>query len=105
MSEIKAVIFDIDDTLPPGNAWILTTLALGASVDEHLRIYQEHKNDLFDCDHAWVDPSDLWQATGKASKSYFQQLFNGLPLFEGAQEVISKAQERCGRPVCRHCRS
>lgn len=94
MSEIKAVIFDIDGTLTPEISWLALTRDLSASTEEHIAIYNAYKNGETDYAQSKQLLLDLWQATGNANKSYFEALFNSLPLVDDASAVVSELQKK-----------
>ena len=98
MQEAKAVIFDIDGTLAPEVSWLALTRDLGASVEEHMHIYDSLKNGEVDYVAAKSRLVDLWRATGNANKTFFSQIFNALPLNPVAQKVVRAAQAR--RVIC-----
>jgi FMN phosphatase YigB (HAD superfamily) len=48
MEKSKAVVFDIDGTLSPEISWLALTRDLGASVEQHIQIYQDYKEGRID---------------------------------------------------------
>jgi HAD superfamily phosphoserine phosphatase-like hydrolase len=98
MKQIRAVVFDIDQTLSPDISWTALTRDLGASVDEELRIYEEFRTGKIGYEQAKDGVLKLWQATGNANKVFFTALFERWPLAEGAEEVVALLQKE--RKVC-----
>jgi len=94
MSETKAVVFDIDGTLSPEISWLALTRDLGASVDDHVRIYTDYKAGTIGYEESKNQLIGIWQATGNANKSFFQELFEGWPLDPAAPHIVEKALGR-----------
>jgi phosphoserine phosphatase len=90
----KAIIFDIDGTLSPEISWLALTRDLGASVDEHLRIYADLKQGKIDYTESKRQLIDLWRATGNANKPFFQKLFENWPLDPFAKQIVQQAQTK-----------
>ena len=88
MSEIKAVIFDIDGTLTPNNSWTAFTKDLGASVDNHLEIYQSHRNGQIGLKESKDQLITMWHATGNANKQYIESMYEKWPIQQEAEEVV-----------------
>lgn len=86
----KAIILDIDGTLSPSLSWTALTLGLGASVDEHMSIFQAHKNGETTFEQSRDELLRLWQDTGNANKSFFKDLFEAIPLSDGAEKVVEQ---------------
>ena len=86
--EIKAVILDIDGTLAPGTSWTRLTRDLGASTDQHLKIFEEFTEGRITYEDAVGQLLKLWRATGKATKQDFQAIFENWPLREESKEVV-----------------
>lgn len=89
---IKAIIFDMDGTLTEHNAWLAFTKALGCSVEQHSKIY----NDLL-AGNAGLSESKqklvaLWQTSGNAHRSFIDTVFASWPLRSEAEEVIFTLQ-------------
>lgn len=80
MSEIKAVILDIDGTLSPEISWLSLTRDLGAPVQKHVAIYQDYKNSRISYQESKTELLELWRSTGNTNYHFFQSLFEGLPL-------------------------
>lgn len=94
MSEIKAVVLDIDGTLSPEISWLALTRDLGASPDEHIAIYTAYKNGETQYSDSKQSLLNLWQGTCNANKPYFQSLFDGWPLVDGAKEIVAQLKEK-----------
>jgi HAD superfamily phosphoserine phosphatase-like hydrolase len=92
MENIKAIIFDVDGTLANETSWVRLTYDLGASEQEHLRIFTDMRKGLIDYPQAKQLLLSLWQATGRANRSEFQKIFDSWPLNPSAQEVSKYLQ-------------
>jgi phosphoserine phosphatase len=86
----KAIIFDIDGTLSPEISWLALTRDLGASVDEHIRIYTDLKQGRIDYPESKRQLINLWRATGNANKAFFQKLFENWPQMKRMKRIKSK---------------
>lgn len=91
---IKAVIFDIDGVLSERISWTELTKDLGASVDEHLDIF----NQLIDGKITYEDSKSqllkIWQSTGNTNNETFQEIFASWPLRVEAQGVIDFLRDK-----------
>jgi len=90
METFKAIILDIDGTLSPEVSWLALTRDLGASVEDHVAIYQSYKAGDSDYLDSKKQLLELWKATGNADHDYFYRLFDQLPLNEDVQNVVDK---------------
>ena len=99
MSQVKAVIFDIDGTLSPENSWTAFSRDLGSSVAEHLAIYQDHLTGKIGLDESKRMLLKLWQSTGKANKQNIEQMYATWPLRDDALEVVEWLKQK-GIRVC-----
>lgn len=88
----KAIVFDIDGTLSPEVSWLALTRDLGASVDEHVRIYEDYKAGSITYAESKQQLIGIWRATGNATKPFFQQLFENWPLVPSAQKLVEAAR-------------
>jgi phosphoserine phosphatase len=91
---IKAVVFDIDNTLTDDVSWLRITELLGASVAEHENIFKRMLNHEL----SYIDARDqlvqLWQATGNARRAYWEAMFAAWPLKAGARELVQHVHEQ-----------
>jgi len=94
METPKAIIFDIDGTLSPEISWTALTRDLGASVEDHIVIYQQYKTGQTDYAGSKRQLLDLWQATGNANKGHFLSLFESWPLVPEASDVVRTLAEK-----------
>src|SRR5665213_2004360 len=99
MKDLKAVIFDIDGTLTPQNSWTAFTRDIGGSVEDHLEIYHSHLNGKIGLDESKRQLLAIWQATGRAERSYIEQSFESWPVREEAYTLI-KWLQHSGFVVC-----
>jgi len=95
MSEhkFKAVIFDIDGTLSLEISWLAFTKGLGASVDDHLKIYKDLKTATVSYEQSKEELLTMWKKTGKANKEFISSLFEKWPLKNEAKEIMSYLKE------------
>jgi len=96
---IKAVVFDIDGTLTPNISWTVFTNKLGASVDKHLRIYQDFKEDKLTYEKSKEHLLKLWKETGNAHRSYIENLFEKWTIRKEAKNVIKYLKSK-GYVIC-----
>lgn len=90
---IKAVAFDIDNTLTDDVSWLRITELLGASVATHEDIFDRFSRRELSYPEAKRLLIELWQQTGKARKSHWEALFASWPLKDGAVELITQLHE------------
>lgn len=95
----KAIIFDIDGTLTEEHSWTALTRDLGASVEDHLKIYDDMRAGLIDLAIAEVQLCDLWHATGRATKETIINFFESWPLRPDAMDVVAELKTR-GYTIC-----
>jgi HAD superfamily phosphoserine phosphatase-like hydrolase len=98
MKKFKAVVFDIDGTLSPEVSWLALTRDLGAPVAQHIKIYTDYKEGKADYSTSKTQLMSLWQSTGNAHKTFFDQLFEALPLDPIARQIVQIARQ--DRLVC-----
>lgn len=89
LENIKAVIFDVDGTLSPQISWTALTKDLGASVEEHLKIFKEFQEQKTTYEVSKEKLLILWQETGNAKRQFLEQLFINWPLRKDAEKIIS----------------
>lgn len=94
METPKAIIFDVDGTLSPEISWTALTRDLGASVEDHIAIYQQYKAGQTDYGASKRQLIDLWQATGNANKGHFLTLFEGWPLAPEAPNIVGSLAKK-----------
>lgn len=99
MKEFEAVIFDVDGTLTPEVSWPAMTKGLGASVEEHIKIYNNFVEERISYEEAKGKLLVLWQSTGNANKEFLLSLFTNLPLRPEAKQVIDYLKSR-GYLIC-----
>lgn len=81
-SMVKAVIFDIDGTLTPGISWTKLTLELGASVPDHLQVYENFKLGKLTYEESKKALIKLWQSSGPITKDRLTRIFESWTLNE-----------------------
>jgi len=99
MPDIKAIIFDIDGTLTPGNSWMAFTNDLGASVNDHMSIYKNHLDGVIGLDESKEQLLAMWQATDKANKQHIQEIFHTWPIRPEAKPLVTWLKDQ-GYLVC-----
>ncbi len=99
MKNIKAVVFDLDGTLTDGVSWLSLTRGLGASVQQHSTIFKDLKEGKTTYTYAKKALVELWQATGKATKSNLEELFQGWPIKDEARDIITWLNQN-GYVIC-----
>ncbi|NTV44517.1 MAG: HAD-IB family phosphatase [Candidatus Yonathbacteria bacterium] len=85
---IKAVILDIDGTLSTEVSWLQLTKSLGASHEEHLRIFNQFTKNEIDYITAKKLLINLWRSTQKANKKSITQIFYSWKLKDDAFDVV-----------------
>lgn len=96
---IKAIIFDIDGTLTPGNSWTAFTRDIGASVADHLAVYKDHLDGKIGLDESKQKLLAMWQATGLANKSHIEGVYKTWPIKHDAEDLIKWLKDN-GYVVC-----
>jgi phosphoserine phosphatase len=94
MSDIKAVIFDIDGTLTTKNSWSETAIGLGGTPQEDLEIYEMYKAKQILSDEADAKLLAMWKRNGLATKENFNKIFYGIPLRPDAIELINYLKQK-----------
>ncbi len=95
MKEIKAVVFDIDGTVTPNaNSWLDMTRDLGASVEEHLILYQAFNKGRISYEDSKRELLKLWRDTGRATRSQMEGIFMSWPILPEAEELISFLRDK-----------
>ncbi len=87
-NNIKAVVFDIDGTLSPDISWTKLTLMLGASVPDHLAIYESFKHGQMEYEESKTALLKLWRGDGDVSKKKLENIFNEWDIKPDAKEVF-----------------
>lgn len=72
----KAVIFDMDGTLTEHNAWLSFTKALGASVEEHTKIYNDLLSGTVGLAESKQKLVALWQKTGNTTREQINRIYD-----------------------------
>lgn len=86
--KFKAVIFDIDGTLTPDISWTALTRDVGASIEEHMKIFRAHQGGEITHEISTRELTELWRKTGNAKKGFFEALFMKWGLKDGAKELM-----------------
>lgn len=85
---IKAIILDIDGTLTNNISWLKITELLGASVQEHERIFSQLTSSQLTYAESKQQLVNLWTSTGNANKDFLTEVFNNWSLKDGAHDLI-----------------
>ncbi|MDQ3098498.1 MAG: HAD-IB family phosphatase [bacterium] len=88
MKDIKAVIFDVDETLTDRISWYELTRGLGADPEEHRRILEAMRSGQITLQQAQDELAGLWIATGNATKEYMSQMFESWTIKDQASEIM-----------------
>lgn len=72
----KAVIFDMDGTLTEHNAWLSFTKALGASVEERTKIYNDLLSGTVGLAESKQKLVALWQKTGNTTREQINRIYD-----------------------------
>src|SRR5580700_9111795 len=91
---MQAVILDIDSTLSPEVSWLALTRDLGASVEEHTRIFEDYKSGRISYPESRRQLISLWQSTGNANRSYLEKVFTTWPFVDQAESTIEWLKSR-----------
>jgi phosphoserine phosphatase len=91
---IKAVIFDIDDTLTTENSWAQIVIGMGGTWAEDLAIYHDHKEGLLTDQEADAKILVLWKRYGLATKENFIKIFDSIPIKKDAVDLIQYLKEK-----------
>lgn len=87
--KIKAVIFDIDGTLSSGISWMKITRELRESVPDHLKIYEDFKNNRLTLTEGKNAILTLWRGKdGTLHKEQLLKLFQSWKLKEDAGDLF-----------------
>lgn len=91
---IKAIILDIDNTLTHDVSWLKATELLGASVDEHVAIFDKFSKNELPYETAKKQLIQLWLDTGNNTKPFWEDMFSKWPLKDDAQGLVDFATEQ-----------
>ena len=91
---MKAVVFDIDGTLTDNVSWFKITELLGASVEEHAKIFDDLLKDKLSLPEAREQIMSLWQATGNANKDFLRKIFRDWTYRDDAGPLIEYCKEQ-----------
>lgn len=93
-SEIKTVIFDVDQTLTNFVSWTRLTQSLGASVEDHLSFFTDYVNDVTTLDDALNSIVKMWKATGNANKKKFAEILKEWAPKDDASETVKYLKKK-----------
>lgn len=99
MSKYKAVVFDLDGTLSPKNAWYELTSFLETDPALHLDIFQSYMDGVLKLEEAKQQLLSLWLKSKNAHKEPIQSFFAKLPLRENSKEIIDHL-DKAGIETC-----
>jgi len=89
---MKALVLDIDNTLTDNVSWLRMTDVMHGSVSDHQLIFERFLNNQIPYEQATAELVQLWQATGRANRSFLTAAFKEWPLRKGAHELVEYAQ-------------
>ena len=88
MESIKLICFDLDDTLIKKSSWKELNLALGISVEEDRKLYQEYKSGLSTYE-LWNNKLlERYMEHKNANKEAITEIFSRYSVVDDAQEII-----------------
>jgi HAD superfamily phosphoserine phosphatase-like hydrolase len=90
---IKAIIFDVDQTITQEVSWYFITRSFGASEKSHSEIFTRFQEGGISYIEAKKQLIQLWSQTGNANKSFMRNAFLNLELKPDAKRVISQLAE------------
>lgn len=90
---IKAVIFDIDNTLTEDVSWLRVTELCGASPAVHQGIFDRFRAGELSYIDSKRQLIQLWHETGNARKVFWNEMFAAWPLKDDAKPLIAFLQE------------
>lgn len=90
----KAIIFDIDGTLTDTVSWLKITEILGASVDEHSRIFADFTDEKITYTDSKQQLMTLWQSTGNANRHFMTKAFRDWDFSEGAEKLVQACSDK-----------
>jgi len=85
---VKAVIFDIDGTLTKENSWREITRLLGASSEEHSRLFDAFQNGSISELYGRKALLELWKKTGRARRDTIKNIFESMEFYGGVQDTV-----------------
>lgn len=91
---IKAVVFDIDNTLTNDVSWLKATELLGASVEAHVDIFDKFSKNELSYEVSKSQLIQLWEDTGNNNKQFWEEMFLKWPLKDDAQELVDYAHRQ-----------
>ncbi len=99
MSKIKAIIFDVDQTLTVEVSWLKFTRLLGADEAKHSDIFQKFKTGELSYPKAKSQLLKLWLATDKANVFTIRDIFRSFEFSQGTEDIIKYLQAK-GYKLC-----
>jgi phosphoserine phosphatase len=94
MTNIRAIIFDVDQTLTEEISWYKLTKLLGANPERHLEIFHKFQTGELTYPVAKKQLLDLWFATGNANVFKMRAIFKGFEFSPGTTEIIKYLQAK-----------
>jgi HAD superfamily phosphoserine phosphatase-like hydrolase len=92
-------VFDIDGTLSPEISWTELTRQLGASVDAHLKIFNQYRHQDITYEQSRVQLISLWRETGHAKRDNIVSIFKSFAIRPEAAPLIRRLT-RDGFELC-----
>ncbi len=86
--KVKAIVFDVDETLTEGISWFRLTEGLGGSTAVHEKIIREMQEGKLNYLEAKDQILHHWQQTGNANKKFMHRMFLQWGLLSDAKEII-----------------
>lgn len=90
----KVICFDVDGTLSEENSWYLLTRSLGASIDDHLLLYQQVCRGSLEVNLAIRELENMYVRTGNAHRVCIQDIFSKIYIRPETYEVFGWLREQ-----------
>ena len=86
----KIIAFDVDGTLTGIQSWTKLTEDLGASVSEHMTIYNKLRNNEISYLTAKEQLMQEWKNTGKLNRDHLLKIFASWPIKKEALDRYNR---------------
>lgn len=94
MENIKLICFDIDGTLVDGISWLILSKGLGWSSKEASDVFKQARKGEISFIEAERIFTTKYQKSGKANKSFIEEIFNSVEVKREAKDLISYLKEK-----------
>ncbi len=94
MENIKLICFDIDGTLVDGTSWLILSESLDWSSKEASDVFKQARKGEISFIEAERIFTTKYQKSGKANKSFIEEIFNSVEVKREAKDLISYLKEK-----------